>query len=1015
MEAKLLSSSKNWAKYTLVFSMLTLPFNFIQANPTSSPSSMAQAKSSIHGRIIDAKSGEAIIGASIQIKNNKKVGTITDIKGNYTLSAPVGSILIISYVGYETLEIPAVTGEQIIKLKENTQTLNDLVVVGYTTQRKESLTGAMVSIKDSKLKDMTTPSVSNLLNGKAPGVYVSPGSGQPGSGAAVVIRGQATLNGNTRPLWVIDGVIVGDDPGQLNPQDVESLTVLKDAASTAIYGSAGANGVIVVTTKSSRAGKIKVAVSIKSGVSTLSNGNLHMMTGSELYDYFASTQNASSIKFDRWKPELRNDNFDWWKLATRTGLTQDYNITLQGGSETLNSMFSVNYYNDEGAVKGFDYQRYNFRLKTNYKPLSWLNIKPSVSGSMQLTDDRQYSISAMYSQLPWDSPYDKDGNLVPHRYGGWVNRTSTNYLRDLQWNHGSAKNFEFMGNLDFDARITPWLTFSSVNNLKYIGASSHGYTDPRSSGGESVQGRITEYRGEAIRRYTNQKLLTNNSWGKHRLNTLLAYEFNDYKGEGLSAYGTGFIPGFEVLDVVAKPEQTSGGIQEWAVQSFFANARYSYDDRYLIEGSIRRDGASNLGQRAKYGNLFSISGGWNIHKESWFKFRNVDQLKLRASYGSAGNRPSALYPQYDLYAVSSNYDGEPAMLIAQIGNPELTWERTYTAGLGLDASFWSGRLHFSLDLYNKKTDNILYNVPTTGVIGVTSIYRNIGKMNNQGVELSVGGDIIRSKDFTWSLDVNIGHNKNELTDIYRQYDPSGTYVARPVIIGDGTGIAGTASRILEIGSPIDTYYMPEWAGVNPENGLPQWYKDDGAGNKVVTSNYAEAKYYKLGSAAPKLFGGINTNVQWKQFDFAASFGYALGGQIYNYSRQEYDSDLAYSDRNQMALHKGWSRWQKPGDIATHPRALYNNTDGGNRASSRYLESSDFFKLRTLTLGYTFSIPQLKLQNMRLYLSAENLFTLTNYSGVDPELPASGGSVIGTAGASVYPPVRKFIFGINLNL
>ena len=280
MEAKLFSSPRGWAKYTLVFSMLTLPFTSIMANPVSSPSSMTQSKSTLHGRIIDAKSGEAIIGASIQIKNNKKVGTITDIKGNYTLSAPTGSVLIISYVGYETLEIPAVAGEQIIKLKENTQTLNDLVVVGYTTQRKESLTGAMVSIKDSKLKDMTTPSVSNLLNGKAPGVYVSPGSGQPGSGAAVVIRGQATLNGNTRPLWVIDGVIVGDDPGQLNPQDVESLTVLKDAASTAIYGSAGANGVVVVTTKSSRAGKIKVAVSVKTGVSTLNNGNLHMMTGS---------------------------------------------------------------------------------------------------------------------------------------------------------------------------------------------------------------------------------------------------------------------------------------------------------------------------------------------------------------------------------------------------------------------------------------------------------------------------------------------------------------------------------------------------------------------------------------------------------------------------------------------------------------------------------------------------------------------------------------------------------------
>ncbi len=1006
---------------TLVVSLLTLCSMPLAANaaieqePSSSPVTLAQVAGKIRGHIVDATTGEPIVGASIRVKGNKRIGSISDKQGGYALSASPGVTLIISCVGYETLEIQAIEKDQVIQLKENSKTLGELVVVGYTTQRKESLTGAMINLKASKLKDITTPSVSNLLNGKAPGVYVAPGSGRPGSSAAVVIRGQATLNGNTRPLWVIDGVIVGDDPGQLSPQDIESLTILKDAASTAIYGSAGANGVVVVTTKSSRSGKLRTSVSMRTGISQLTNGNLHMMNGAELYDYFASTGNASTIPFPRWKPTLRNDNFDWWKLATRTGVSQDYNLTLQGGSETMNSLFSLGYYDEKGAVKGFDYKRYNFRLKTSYKPLSWLTIRPMISGAMQTSEDRQYSISAMYSMLPWDSPYDAEGKLVPHQYSGWVNSNSTNYLRDLQWNHYDGSYYEFMANLDFDIRIAPWLTFSSVNNYKYVHSTGHGYEDPRSNGGESVQGRITEYHGQVARRYSNQKLLTNNSWGLHNLNGLLAYEFNDYWGKSTSANGTGFVPGFEVLDITAKPEKAKGGIAEWAVQSVFANARYSYDNRYLLEGSIRRDGASNLGSRAKYGTLFSISGGWSIHRESWFGIKAFDQLKLRASYGSAGNRPSALYPQYDLYSIASSYNAQPGMLISQIGNNDLTWERTYTAGIGLDASLWSNRLHFTLDLYSKKTDNILYNVPVTSLTGVTHIYRNIGKMANKGIEVAIGGDIIRSKDLTWSLDLNVGHNTNKLTDIFRQYDPSGQYIAKPVIIGDGSGIAGSASRILEIGSPIDTYYMPEWAGVNPDDGRPMWYKEGTNGERVTTSNYAEAKYYKLGSAAPKVFGGITTNLRWKEFDLSATFGYALGGQIYNYSRQELDSDLTYTDRNQMSLQKGWSRWQKKGDVATHPRALYNNKDNGNKASSRYLEDNSFFKLRTLSLGYNLSLPQLKVQNLRIYLNAENLFTLTKYSGVDPELPASDGSVMGTTGISVYPPVRRFVLGLNLSL
>ncbi len=1003
-------------KYVLVASILGMATISSFAAPAElggTELAVTQQTAKIRGTILDAKNGEPIIGANVLVKGTTN-GTITDFDGNYELEAPVGSTLTVSFIGYKTIEVKATAEKQTIRLAEDTETLDEVVVVGYTSQRKESLTGAMTTVKSDKLKDVTTPSVENMLNGKVPGVYVAPGSGQPGAGGAVVIRGQASLSGTTAPLWVIDGVIVGSSAGDLNPADIESMTVLKDAASTAIYGSEGANGVIVVTTKKGREGKMNVNASIKMGISNVNNGNLEVMNGAELYDYYASFANANEIAFTRWNSDLRNSDFSWWDLATQTGFTQDYNVSISGGSDKLQSYFSIGYYDETGAVKGYDYKRYNFRMRTSYKPFSWLTIKPSISGSRRDIYDQQYSVTSMYSMLPWDSPYDENGELVPHRYTGWVNAQQTNYLLDYQYgNYSESTNYEFMGNFDFDIRITDWLMFTSVNNFRLISSSSHSYTDPRSNSGMGVDGRLYEYRGETVRRFTNQNLVVNKTFGKHSINGHISYEFKDYTGKSFAGNGTGFLPGFQVMDVTSIPESIGGSRSEWAVQSYFTNWKYTYDNKYLGEVMFRRDGASNLGTNAQYGNLFSVSGGWIINREEWFDADWVDNLKLRASYGSVGNRPSSLYPQYDLYSASSSYNEQAGALIQVIGNKDLTWEKTYTTGIGVDASFFNNRLHMVFDYYIKNTDNILYNVPVTGLTGVTSIYKNIGKMRNSGFELSIGGDIIRTQDLTWNVEANISHNKNELRDLYAQKQADGSYAVVPVIISDGSSIAGTINRRLEVGEPIDTYYGKEWAGVNPDNGAPMWYKDDANGNKVTTSNYSEASYYKLGTANPKLFGGFSTGLTWKNFDFNAVFGYSIGGQIYNYSRQEYDSDGTYTDRNQMKLHDGWSRWEKPGDIATHPVAKYNNSDKGNSASSRYLEDSDYLKLRSLSLGYNFNLKQYGIQNLRVSLSGENLFTLTDYSGVDPEIPASGGSVMGTAGAAVYPSVRRFMFGLNV--
>ena len=1013
------SMAKNLKVGMLVCASI-LAANAAYANyPTSNELlTVTQQTGKIKGTIIDSKTGEPVIGASVKVKGTK-LAAVTDLNGEFELNTHANATLEISYVGFKETEVKASNGMK-ISLEEDTESLEEVVVVGYGTQKKESLTGAMANIKGEKLKDITSATVENMLNGKVSGVYVAPGSGRPGSTGAIIIRGQTSINGATAPLWVVDGVIVGNSAGDLNPDDIETMTVLKDAASTAIYGSEGANGVVVVTTKQAKHEKMSISLSAKAGLSTLNRGNLEMMDGAEFYDYYKSFQNVESVNFPRWNEDLRNSNFDWFKLAKKTGSTQDYNLTLNGGSQNIQSMFTLGYFKEEGAVKGYDMNRYSTRIKVVYKPYEWLTIKPNISGSRTNDKDKQYSVGAMYSMMPWDSPYDENGNLVPNYYAGWVNSKATNYLNDLAaGDYSTSTTYDLSGGLDFDIKIAPWLTFSSVNNYSYYNSQTHGYYDPKSSSGEGVNGRTTEYNYVSTRLYTNQLLRFKKSWGKHNVNALLAYEFNDYEMKYTDVYATGFISGFEDFMTAAKPEMANGYRTAWAKQSYFTQWRYDYDSRYYGELSLRRDGRSNFGSNNRYGNFFSVSGAWNINNESWFKADWVDQLKLRAAFGSVGNVPTSLYPSYSLYSVGATYNENPGALISQIGNKDLTWEKTYTTGVGVDASFWQNRLHATLDYYIKNTSNILYQVPVTGLVGVTSIWKNIGKMRNTGIEFTVGGDIIRTKDLTWNVTANISHNSNELRDLYKQRDANGNYVVKPVLISDGTSIAGTAQRILEIGEPVDTYYMKEWAGVNPEDGKPQWYMDDANGNKVVTDSYSKASYYKCGKASPDVYGSFSTSLFYKNFDLQANFGYSLGGQIYSYYRQEFDSDGAYAgDRNQMKLQKGWSRWEKPGDIATHPRAMYNNQDKGNLASSRYLESSDYLKLRSLTLGYNFDLKKYGIQTLRLSVSGENLFTITDYSGVDPELPAGTNdkgvlSVTNTGGTSVYPAVRKFMLGVNL--
>lgn len=977
----------------------------------------ASAQVTVTGTIVD-EIDSPMFGVVVKLKG-EAVGTTTDLDGKYKLAIPDNSTLEFSFMGYKTQSVAVGTQKVInIKMHENTQLLDEVVVVGYSTIRKRSLTGALQVVESEKLTDATTPNVENLLTGKAPGVYVSTGSGQPGEAGKIVIRGKSTLSGSTDPLWVVDGVIMGRSGNDINPADIESLVILKDAASTAIYGSQGANGVVQVTTKSGKSGKLRINLAAKFVATTLNKGPFEVMNGEELYDLYSKFGNQDKLANNpNWKPELRNQNHDWWDGATQTGFAQDYNISISGGGEQLTSFVSLGLYDESGAVKGFQFTRYNLLAKLEYKPYKFLTIRPMVSGAYRKIDDREHSVSDMYTNMPWDSPYTKDGELVDQgKNYGWFGAARSNYLYDQQWNYTKRKRHEIAANMDFDVKITDWLTFASVNSYKFSRFSNNEMQDPRSLVGRDVEGRLNEISFGYDRLYTNQLLRINKSFDKHYISAVLGYEWNQFKSNFNNSIATGFPAGFSVQEAASRAESAISGRQESAVQSYLSNVNYSYDDRYLGQVSFRRDGASNFGPENKYGNFFSVSAGWNIHNESFFTVKEITNLKVRGSYGSVGNRPDQNYPHQYLYGtgLKASYNGVPgALMYSRMGNKDLKWEKTFTTGIGIDVSVLD-RIHVSLDYYHKNTSDLLYEVGLPAVTGMSKSWRNAGKLKNQGFEASLGVDIFKTADFDWRFDANIGLNRNEITELYGNQERE--------IVDSGANIAGGAQKLYKPGMDSDTWWLKEWAGVDPKDGTAMWYKTAEDGSRVITKTYADADEVACGAYTPSFFGGFSTNLRYKDFDFGATFTYSVGGKIYNYARMEYDSDGSYTDRNQMKLHSGWSRWEKEGDIATHPKGIYQNTTNSAKTSSRFLETGTYLKLKNLTIGYNVPYKIKGISNIRAYVSGENLFTISHFSGVDPEIPPrytwlngeATGKITGVA-TSAYPSTRKFAFGVNITL
>ena len=949
----------------------------------------AQQKRHITGVVKDIK-GETIIGANIMIKGTG-TGVSTNIDGEFSIEAAAGEELIVSFIGYLTQTIKIDSQKTLnIKLLEDTKTLEEVVVVGYTVQTKSAVTGSVAVVKADKLKDVNTLEVGSMLQGKVSGVYVSGSSGEPGQASKIRIRGKGTLNSSVSPLWVVDGVIVGEDPG-LNPNEIDNISVLKDGSATALYGSRAANGVIVVTTKRGEYDANKYSVSVNAGVSLLSTGRLEMMNSQELYDYQKSWNNQSWFT-----EELLKHNTDWFKEASKPGLYTNANITYTGSSGRMRSFVMADYYREEGAIKDFTLDRFTFRSNNDVKFTDRFTMSTKISGSLSRTDSQQRSVYNTYLYLPWDFPYNEDGSIRSGQEQDWRGRDGINDMYDLQWNWSRSKKLTVDGTINFNYQITDWLRFESNNYIRYISNRSESYTDKRSRSGQSDKGSLSNSNSLLTKQFTNQMIRFEKSFGKHKVNALGAYEYTRHFYESTSAEGRGIQPGREILDVTTGIKSIGGYKDAIATQSALFNANYDYDNRYMGQVSYRMDESSCFGKNNRMGHFFTVSGGWNIQNETFFESlrESVNQLKVRVSYGSLGNTPGAYYGHYPLYS-SMMYNDEVAYFPSQMGNADLSWEKCYTTNIGIDARFFD-RFGVTIDLYNKNTSDLLYYAPLPNISGYTGQYKNVGAINNKGLEISLNADVIRTSKFQWTSDFNIGFNRNRVTELYG---------GKPELKG---------LKRLEEGRDMDEWYLREWAGVDPANGSPLWYTTDENGKRTTTDSYNKADRVYCGSAAPKFTGGWMNSFSYKGFTLTANFDFVYGNLLYNQSRELLDSDGAYADYNSMKLKSGWKRWEKEGDIATHPKAINGGNKNSNKSSSRYLEKGNYFSLRNLSLGY--SIPEklcgkLGLQRVNVSCSADNLFTLTPFSGVSPQL--SDSSTDGYAG-TIYPLSRRIVFGLNVS-
>lgn len=949
-------------------------------------------KISISGQVLDASDGQPLIGAGVVLSNG--TGTITDYEGKYVIQADKNATLTFSSLGYLS-STEQVNGRTVINvsLSPDTQSLEEVVVLGYTTQKKAELSSAVVSMSGDKLRDVATSDVGNMLQGKVAGVVVMNSTGQPGSAADIRIRGTGSITAGAGPLYVVDGVA----GGSFNPNDIETITVLKDASATALYGAAASGGVIVVTTKSGSMDKTTVEFKASAGIKKALTGRFHAMDSNELYDYTTSMYSKALVSV-KYPETLRDQNFDWVNNAFKMGFVQDYYASVAGKMGKANYYVSIDHYNEKGTLINTNFRKTSARLNLSTPITDRLSMHLRVNYSR--THDQSQSswrtLEYAYYAMPWDIPYvmaqDENGDWYPtdeYIYmgdgkrsdtgGTWWTQNPSNILHSESLNYSKGHGEDLTADFQLVWNVTDWLTLTSTNRFDTSNSYYESYEDPRTYDATSTKGSLSNSDGEWNGWGTTNLAKFHKTFGDHDVNAILGWEYGAGYSRSLGASGGYFPQGQRSLSntVMTGVSGSDYYSRTWALLS---QAQYSYLGKYIVTASLRYDESYKFGPLNRGGFFPGASAAWIISKEKFMAGNKAFSfLKLRAGYGKTGNDNIPAFTYQDTFSLSGEYNGAKTAILERMANLRLGWEEAYMASFGVDATI-KNNVNVTVDLYHTINDRILLEAPKSPSTGFFAMMDNVGKVRNMGVELAVDGAIIRKRDFVWSGGINLGFNQNRVLELPDHQD----------MILTKSGV----SQMLREGMDVYTWYMPKWAGVNPENGLPQWERIENDGTVTMVNNYTQATQQIVGTASPIFSGGLNTSISWRGFTLSAQGSFVVGNKIYNQVREQMDADGAYTGLNQMSINNGlgWVRWDKNDestwDIATHPALKAGRSDGVQKTSSRYLEDGSFFRLRNVTLSY--SLPQsliskIKMSSAKVYVSADNVATITGFSAMDPEI------------------------------
>jgi len=972
-----------------------------------------QAQNTITGRVVSQAESTALPGVNVLVKGTTQ-GTTTDQNGKYTIVARDGDVLVFSFIGFLSEEIK-INGQSVIDvtLSETLEELMTVVVVGYSEKKRSQITGAISNLSADDLKGVTGSSVEYMLQGKVAGVQVSNSSGAPGNNAEIKIRGTSSVIAERPPLFVVDGII----GGTYNPNDVESLTVLKDAGAVALYGSRANNGVVIITTKRGSSEKLKVDYKATYGNREISTGNFKMMTASELYDterkMFSSSASFKNYRED----ELRDGpTFDWLNLAYHDGKVTNHNLALSQKLDKVGFYLAADYYDEEGTLLTTGYERLNVRSNLDFKLGDRVKLTTNLN---VISDENNYSgewqwTYSPYLYLPYDSPYDSAGNL---RYldgsnrENWLTRDPINVLHNAAFNTYTYRSFSMNADATLTVTLTSWLDFQSRNRISHYTSRDDKYQDVRTVIGRSNGGIIefnTGLSSDVIS--TNLLKFSKEIADVHHVSGFIGFEGSNGKREGAGAVAIGIAPGLTVPQAAATATDAYGTKIPGKAMSIFSEVAYDYKEKYFFSGSFRRDGSSLFGKKNQWGSFPAVSAAWLVSNEQFLAaLKAITFLKLRASYGVIGNDNIGPFRSLAIYNFGAQYGGVPAGYSQTLPNDRLSWEATKTYNVGVDVGLFN-RIDISVDAFQKVTDKLLLNVQLPTSQGFEEALRNAGTVSNQGVELSIGGDVVSAKKFKWNLAFNIGSYRNTVDRLPRSED-----IRR----------GGEVNQLLRVGENLESWYMPKWVGVDPSTGNPLWeHLDfDAEGNvitRTVTGDYHSATYQIVGTATPKFFGGLTNLLSYGNFSLSATASFQHGNKIYHRTREFVDSDGAYFGFNLMELDDSWKRWENAGDIATHPKVVFNGNNLSNKYSSRYLEDGSYLRLRNITLFYQIPaklLSKIRISSARFFVSGDNLVTLTRFSGLDPEVNSfANTNYYEISGVSdfKYPINKQYLAGFELS-